>query len=306
MNYQLRSPVVFMIFNRPEMTKLSFECLARFKPSKLLLVADGPRPDKPGEKDLCAAARRITESVDWKCEILRNFSEQNLGCKKRVSSGLTWAFEQVEEAIILEDDVLPSNSFFRYCDELLERYRHDSRVMMLSGTQFHETHIRGDYSYCFSRWSQIWGWATWRRAWKTYDAGLSAWPSFKNEGQLVNAGLGLQSRLYWTRILDKMHRGAVDTWDHQWSFNMLSHGGLAVQPKTNLITNTGFGAGATHTKVVNRYANMRRGELEFPLKHPRFVLPDARIDRAIKKRTQGFIYKIFNSSRVFLASKVLG
>ncbi|OFZ79300.1 MAG: hypothetical protein A2583_00755 [Bdellovibrionales bacterium RIFOXYD1_FULL_53_11] len=303
---QVKSPVVFIIYNRPDTTQKVFEKISRFKPSTLLVIADGPRPDRREDRDLCVKTRSIIDGINWKCTLLKNFSDQNLGCKDRVSSGLTWAFKQVEEAIILEDDVLPSDSFFPYCDELLDKYRNDTRLMMISGTQFYPANIRGGYSYCFSKWSQIWGWASWRRAWNTYDAGLSSWPLFKSEGQLKNAGLDLKSCMYWTRILDKMHRGAVDTWDHQWSFNMLSHGGLAIQPKINLITNIGFGTGATHTKVVNRYANMRREELNFPLKHPVFVLPDKSIDQAIKKRTQGFLYKIFNSTRVFFASRLLG
>ena len=292
-----------MIFNRPEPTKRVFAEIAKQRPKKLLVVADGPRKNHPNDAKNCEETRRILKEINWDCEVLTNLSDENLGCKKRVTSGISWVFTQVESAIILEDDVLPSESFFSFCAELLERYKNDSRVMMISGTQFHPSCIDNKYSYSFSRWPQIWGWATWRRAWQTYDADLTLWPDFKDEQQLKNAGLGFESRLYWDRIFEKMYQKKVDTWDHQWSFNMISNGGLAIQPNVNLITNIGFGETATHTKVINRYANMERSEIPFPLIHPKFVLPSARIDTVIRKRTQGILYKIFNSTRIYFETK---
>lgn len=173
-------PIIFMIFNRPDTTKQAFETIRAAKPKKLLVVADGPRPGKPGEADKCAATRAIIEEVDWDCEVHRNFSDMNLGCRQRVASGITWAFSLVDKAIILEDDCLPSQSFFRYCAELLDRYEHDDRVMMVSGNNHLFGHTDVAESYYFSRYPHCWGWATWRRAWMKYDLNMSQWPELRD------------------------------------------------------------------------------------------------------------------------------
>ena len=154
--WQLTTPVVFIIFNRPDTTAKVFEAIRQAKPPKLLVIADGARIDKPGEAEKCAAARAIINQVDWQCEVLTNYSNVNLGCRKRVSSGLDWVFEQVEEAIVLEDDCLPHPSFFQYCQELLEKYRDDERIMMISGDNFQFGNETTEYSYYFSRYGHCW------------------------------------------------------------------------------------------------------------------------------------------------------
>lgn len=156
--------IVFLIFNRPEETARTFAAIKAARPSTLLVVADGPRLDRAGEQELCARTRTVIDGVDWPCEVLRNFADANIGCGRRVSSGLDWAFSQVDEAVILEDDCLPDPSFFPYCDELLERYRTDERIMMVSGNNFQNGASRTWDSYYFSRLPHCWGWATWRRA----------------------------------------------------------------------------------------------------------------------------------------------
>jgi hypothetical protein len=161
--WHVNTPIAFFIFNRPDTTARVFEAIRQAQPSKLLVVADGPRSTRPGEAEKCAATRAIIDQVDWECEVLTNYSDVNLGCRHRVSSGLDWVFEQVEEAIILEDDCLPHPTFFRFCEELLEWYRHDHRIVAISGDNFQNGHQSGEFSYYFSRYVHIWGWATWRR-----------------------------------------------------------------------------------------------------------------------------------------------
>jgi hypothetical protein len=188
-NFQIKTPVAFLVFNCPDTTIRVFEEIRCARPPKLLVVADGPRADRPGEADKCQAVRAVIETVDWPCEVLKNYSDVNLGCKIRVSSGLDWVFEQVEEAIILEGDCLPHPTFFRFCEELLETYRDDERIGMISGDNFQFGRKRGDASYYFSRYNHIWGWASWRRAWQHYDRNMAIWPKFRDDHWLNGFGL---------------------------------------------------------------------------------------------------------------------
>src|SRR5665648_587346 len=167
-NFQLKTPVAFIIFNRPETTRRVFAEIAKARPTKLLVIADGPRATHPDDAEKCAVVRAIIDGVDWDCEVLKNYSDVNLGCKRRVSSGLDWVFDTVEEAIILEDDCLPHPTFFRFCEEMLAKYRDDKRIAMISGDNFQFGKKRTEYSYYFSRYTHIWGWASWRRAWDNY------------------------------------------------------------------------------------------------------------------------------------------
>jgi len=284
-DFQLNTPVAFIIFNRPDATAQVFAEIAKAKPHQLLVVADGPRPDRPGEAEKCAAVRRIVEQVDWSCQILTHYSDTNLGCRKRVSSGLDWVFQTVDRAIILEDDCLPHPAFFRFCEELLDRYRDDERVMMISGDNFQFGRRRTSYSYYFSRYCHVWGWATWRRAWQYYDVDMKLWPSVR-EGHWLQDALGsrpLANR--WNKTFEVMHQKMVDTWDVQWVFTSWIQNGLTILPNANLISNIGFSHAATHTTNSNNpMANLPTEAIEFPLHHPPFVIRDSRADDFTEKR----------------------
>jgi hypothetical protein len=274
----VKTPVAFLIFNRPEATERVFEAIRLARPAKLLVVADGPRPDRPGEMETCMLTRAIIERVDWPCEILKNFSAVNLGCKKRISSGLDWVFDNVEEAIVLEDDCLPHPSFFRFCEENIERYRHDQRVMMISGDNFQFGRQKTSHSYYFSSYAHIWGWATWRRAWRHYDVDMNLWPEIKEGGWLDTLFERRAVATFWLNNFDAVSRGEIDTWDYQWAFALFVNSGLSILPSVNLISNIGFGADATRTSKVNKYANIPRMEMLFPLQHPPFVIRDRMAD----------------------------
>ena len=275
----MKTPVAFIIFNRPDTTAKVFEAIRQAKPSKLLVVADGARQGKVGEAEKCAATRAIINGVDWECEVLTNYSDVNLGCKRRVSSGIDWVFQQAEEAIILEDDCLPDPSFFPYCEELLERYRHDTRVMSISGDNFQFGRKRTTDSYYFSRYNHVWGWASWRRAWKHYDVNMQLWQTVRDGGWLEDL-LGDSSELrMWHQNFQRIFDGKVDTWDYQWVFACWIQSGLIIVPNVNLISNIGFGADATHTtSAVNELANLPVEAVSFPLKHCEFVVRDAQAD----------------------------
>lgn len=275
----MRTPVAFIIFNRPDVTARVFAEIARARPPKLLVVADGPRADRPGEAELCRATRAVVERIDWDCEVLTNFSDANLGCRRRVAGGLTWVFEQVEEAIILEDDCLPDPTFFPFCEELLERYRTDERVAMICGSNFLHGRKPTPHSYFFSRFGHIWGWASWRRAWAHYDADIKLWSDLRETTWLSEMlGDELAAR-YWRDRFDSVRAGEIDTWDYQWFFTWWSQNCLAVVPDVNLITNIGFGEAATHTKTaVAAMSELPRDAMEFPLKHPAYMRMNREID----------------------------
>jgi len=276
--FKLSTPVAFIIFNRPDTTERVFTEIAKAKPPKLLVIGDGARSGREGEAEKVALCRAIIERVDWACELLTNYSEINLGCKERVSSGLDWVFEQVEEAIILEDDCLPNQTFFRFCEEMLTRYSEDQRISMVSGNNFQFGKSVTDCSYYFSKYTHIWGWASWRRAWRSYDVKASAWPQFLKEGWLDQVSANCGEKEYWLDAFNGVYAGSIDTWDYQWSLACFSEGSISIMPNINLISNIGFGENATHTFGESIYANLPTVEMNFPLTHPVFFLPNLKAD----------------------------
>ena len=284
-DWQLKTPVAFIIFNRPDTAEQVFAEIAKARPTKLLVIADGPRENRAGETEKCAATRAIIDRVDWDCEVLTNFSDRNLGCKRRVSSGIDWVFEQVEEAIILEDDCLPDPTFFRYCQELLERYRHDQRIGLISGDNFQFGRRRNDDSYYFSKYVHIWGWATWRDRWTgSYDVSMARWPRIRDGGWLADIVGNEREAAFWNKIFERVYRGGIDTWDYQWVFANWVEGRSTILPATNLISNIGFDANATHTTGDSELANLASHPVTFPLKHPVGVIRNMQADAYSEKK----------------------
>ena len=280
MNDGLASPVIFLVFNRPALTRQVFERIAGVKPSRLLIVADGPRPDKPGEAEACEEVRRIVSRVDWPCKVDVNFAPVNLGCRQRIVTGLNWAFGIVEEAIILEDDILPDQTFFYYCDELLARYRDDQRISMITGFNISDGRVPSEYSYYFSRMTHIWGWATWRRSWIRYDPTLSDWPEVKRAKLLEEVFDDGQTTSYWTRTFEGMHANTgPNTWDYQWVYTNFINGSLSITPQRNLIENIGFGPGGTHITDPSAAPDVAVTPMKFPLTGPPAVIPLRSADR---------------------------
>jgi hypothetical protein len=265
------TPIVFLIFNRPRLAEQVFRQIARQRPKYLVLIADGPRPNQPQDIELTNECRRICTQIDWPCDLRTNFAETNLGCRRRVSSGITWAFNQFEEAVILEDDCLPHDSFFEYSLALLTRYRHDSRVMMISGNNFQPKAPR-DGSYYFSRWTHIWGWATWRRAWTFYDVDIADWPEVRAADSLRTSFDLPGEYERWSMIFDELHANRIDTWDYQWAYACWKNRGLTILPQRNLVSNLGFGCGATHTTdAKSPYGNLQTWEINELVHPPRVV-----------------------------------
>jgi hypothetical protein len=282
--WKLTAPVAFLIFNRPDTTARVFAEIARARPPQLLIVADGPRPDREGEAEQCAATRAIVEQIDWDCQVLQNYADSNLGCKKRVSSGLDWVFQNVEEAIVLEDDCLPHPSFFRYCEEMLERYRHESQVMQICGFNPVQGFQVSPYSYYFSRFGPIWGWASWRRAWQHYDVDMKLWPTVRRD-QAYRWFCDSHKEAAWRlKILNRVYQGEIDTWDYQWGFAKMVRSGLSIVPHGNLIINIGFGGDSTHPADPDApLARLQHTELEMPLHHPPYMCRNFNMDQLYLK-----------------------
>jgi len=274
----LDSPVLFLVFNRPETTKRVFESIRQARPRQLFLAADGPRTNVQGEAEKCAAVREIVSQVDWDCEVQTLFRDRNLGCKGAVSSAIDWFFEYVEAGIILEDDCLPSDTFYGFCSELLSRYADDERVMMISGDNFQDGHLRGSASYFFSRIPHIWGWATWRQAWSLYSLDMELLPKFLESGGLESISCDVDVQNFWLSSFINVYQGRINTWDYQWMFAMFAAGGVSICPQYNLVSNLGFGKASTHTKEDgNRYACMERMEIG-NIDHPEAIEIDEEAD----------------------------
>jgi len=260
-------PVAFIIFNRLDTTTRVFDAIRMAKPSKLFLIADGARLTHQEDTLQCRLVRDyVCNAIDWPCQVMKNFSDVNLGCMNRVSSGITWLFKHVDKAIILEDDCLPDPSFFQYVSELLERYKDDTRIMMISGNNATSDKIKIKDSYYFTKYPRIWGWATWRRAWEMYDVDIKSLPEYRDK---VFAG-DYVDRRFWEACFDSVYAKSLDTWDYQWVFTIWKNGGGSICPATNLIKNIGFGQNATHTLDTSSvFADMETSPLSFPLVHPK-------------------------------------
>jgi len=276
------SPVALIIFNRPTITERLFEIVARARPKQLLVIADGPRPDQAGDAEKCLATRAIIDRVDWDCDVLKNYSPINLGVGIRPATGLRWVFEQVESAIILEDDCIPHPAFFRYCDELLEKYWDDERVMHVSGDNWNFG--ERPFSYFFSRYCYSCGWATWRRAFQYYDPDLTLWPALRETPWLLDILGDSRASEFWAGKFELTHATGIthNGWDWPWLFACWVHHGLSILPSTNLISNIGFSQDATHTKSPHdERADVPTREMMFPLNHPPCMVRDVEADRRI-------------------------
>ena len=282
-NTSIRTPVLFLIFNRPDTTKQVFSAIQKARPSRLYVAGDGPRAEQSNEDEICKITRSIATNVDWDCEVKTLFRDQNLGCRLAVSQAIDWFFEQESEGIILEEDCLPDQSFFWFCQELLNRYRDDTRIMHIGGTNFQFGEKRTNYSYYFSRYMHIWGWATWRRAWMYYDVKLTQWPEAKQNEILLHWADNQRFIFYWKSLFEKAASGDLDTWDLQWIFACWSQNGLSVVPSVNLVSNLGFSKDSTHTQdVKSPLAYMSTKAITFPMEHPNHFVRHWKADQHVE------------------------
>ena len=281
---QLETPVLFITFRRPDTTKKVFEKIKQAQPKRLYMAQNIPNSDNTEDIKKWNDVRAIIENIDWDCDVQRLYREQYLDAKTSISTAIDWFFKNEEEGIILEDDCLPHPTFFRFCEEMLEIYRDDERIAMISGDNFQFGRKRTEYSYYFSRYTHIWGWASWRRAWKNYDVDMKLWPEIRDGGWLEDLLGDKKSVRYWRKIFENVYQGKIDTWDYQWTFSCWIQNALTILPNVNLVSNIGFGSEAVHTTIKNKSAKMETEPMTFPVSHPEYVLCDLLADSITEKR----------------------
>lgn len=275
----MHTPVLLIIFNRFDTTQQVITKLREALVPKLYIYCDGPRRNKVGEAEqLKDVQNKVLKAIDWPCEVITNFKIENEGPRLAIGHAVSWLFETEEQGIILEHDCVPHLSFFNFCETLLQHYANDERIMHISGDNFQFGKWRGDGSYYFSRLTHIWGWATWKRAWKYYDVNMSLYPMFNNHHTLNDIFNHNRSIKYWNNIFELTFSKKINTWDYQWSFAVWSQNGLAILPNLNLVSNVGFDANALNTtNPSNILSNIEAKEIS-QISHPKMVIPDLNAD----------------------------
>lgn len=288
-NFQLTTPVLLIGFNRTGPLRKVFEAVREARPTRLYFAADGPR--KPEEVAACEAVRALAKEVDWPCEVRTKFNETNLGLRKGVSSAIAWFFENEPEGIVLEDDTLPVPSFFRFAQEMLERYREDKRLWVVMGNNLMEDWpgpIDGDYYFSAHGYGAPWGWASWRRVWQHYDVDMGLWPQLRESTLLHDFFLNADEERDVHAMFDRVHNGTMNSWSYQLDITRIANHGLNILPRVNQVDNIGFDGDGTHTVSVHDPRNKRTAvDMAFPMKHPRLIMCDEQRDEEYFKRFIG-------------------
>jgi hypothetical protein len=274
-------PVLFLVFNRPDVAEKALESIRRAQPTQLFVAGDGPRADRPGELEACEQTRRVATQVDWDCEVKTLFRDENLGCQKAVSGAITWFFENVESGIVLEDDCVADQSFFQFCDELLDQLSDQKKVGVITGNNFQRGNQRGNASYYYSKFPHCWGWATWRDRWQFYETQIAATEADLNQ-TLSNFASISGEHQYWIEQFGKTTRRELDSWAFRWTYAMWKNKLLTATPQVNLVENIGFGDDATHTTNSKRKLPIA-SQLEFPLTHPEAMVQNKTADAFVAR-----------------------
>jgi hypothetical protein len=298
------TPILLILFNRPDLTKKLIENISLVKPSVIFVACDGPRLGRVDDLERISQVKEIVEGIKWPCEIHKKYSDVNLGSRDGPASAIKWVLEQSESAIILEDDCLPSVDFFDFCTQMLQKYKDEKNVGLVAGNCFVEPVIGRDDSYFFSKYAITWGWATWADRWlQTYDIEMSAWPSYRDSGRMFVDFANARERSYWTSIFERVYSGDFATaWDYQWFFANLTSNRLTIYPSRNLITNAGSGDDATHTKSKSLVLDVPSSRLRFPLRHPKTITMDPVVDAKLFGIyfQMSFLNRIRNKLRKFI------
>lgn len=278
----ISTPVALIFFARPDVLALTFEAIRRAKPNKLLLIQDGPRPQRLDDIENINKCREIVSNIDWECEVFKNYSDVNLGCGLRVYSGLSWAFQYVDKLAIIEDDCVPSLGFFEFTDELLEKYKDDERIGMISGMNNLEIYDKTPYDYFFTEYGSVWGWATWKRVWDTVDFNMEFINDADSE-RLIKNLYGPSFYEVGREKLSNVKKGIKQSsWSHQYGLNMFLNSYLTIVPQKNLITNVGLTENSANSLSTIKFTPralrglyyMKAYQLKSPLNHPKYIVND--------------------------------
>ena len=294
MNARFYTPILLVVFNRPDITQKLFDAIRLIKPKFLYIAADGPRHDHPADQSLCLETREIFSQIDWNCEVKTLFRDSNLACGVAVSSAISWFFEHVDEGIILEDDCLPDISFFPYCSELLSRYKEDSSIYVISGTNLYKSIEQNLQSYFFSHYTITWGWASWKRAWEHFNHEILDIDRSFDSGALDHVFQSPDEKKYWKRKLKESIIQKRNIWDYQWFYAIWKNKGIGITPSANLVTNIGFRERGSHQFLKDSLREPSISDsMLFPLKHPQ---------KEIHRVADNYIYKnafSYSVSRIF-------
>lgn len=264
-----QTPILLVIFDKPEKTKKVLEAIRHIRPTRLFVVCDGPREWIEGEAEKVILSRQLIDSVKIEIPVETKYFPSNIGIAQTFSQGINWFFEHVDMGIILESDCLPGLDFFHFCDEMLNKYKNDERIWHISGENHQRGKLRGRGTYYFSQIPHIWGWATWRRAWRNYDPHMTDFPMIKESNEFKNRFLSKKQYGVWKKLFEKTYRGQIQTWDYQWTYAIIKNDALAIIPNYNLVSNIGFGSDALHTKdTFSPFANVPIQKL------PNIIHPD--------------------------------
>jgi len=277
----LLTPILFMVFNRLYTTKKVFNEIRKARPKKLYIASDGPRINKDGENFEVEAVRDfLISNIDWECEVKTFFREKNLGCKYACSGAIDWFFENEDMGIVLEDDTLPNESFFSFCEIMLNKYKDDFRIGFINGTNFQNGIKRGDGDYYFSIFPHVWGWASWSNRWKNYDVEMN---NFESPNFIKDIIKNKKVYKSWCKSFYQVKVEKFDTWDYQFAFALWSQKQLCINPNTNLIKNIGFDSIATHTKIINEFAKNETKKL-YLKNHPEIIKANTEADKYFMKK----------------------
>lgn len=298
-------PILFVIFRRKDVTMRTFAAIKAAQPAKLYIACDGAREAVNGEQELVEATRQAVENaIDWPCEVHRRYQDHNQGCAKAVSSAISWMFETEEMGIILEDDCVAKASFFKFVREMLHRYKDDQRIGMVAGTNLVSSKVTMPDSYCFSKYKACWGWATWKRAWSNLQLDMPWRDSGYYQSVIANNGFRAKDKNYWKYRLNLIDANYVSSWDWPWYFCLAAQNQLCIFPSKDLIVNIGFDAEATHTSFFNLPKYKDEGELAFPLRHPRYIVPYEPFDKAFYKANNNLYMRLSSCIPLWLKRKL--
>lgn len=304
--YKCRNPVLLRIFRRPNETEQVVNVLRKVQPDKLYIAGDGPRGLSACEDSNVFLAREVALNLGWDCETFTLFMSENLGGPKCGFESISWFFSKEEQGIILEDDTVPNVDFFKFCDDLLDLYKDEHKVVAVTGNNFQNGRMRGEASYYFSKFPHIWGWATWRRAWAKASLELDFWPEWKDSEDWSAFCDDAVLRKYWSPIFDAVASGERVHWDYAWTAACWFHKGVVATPNVNLVRNIGFGPNASNTcdgsdwRALNPVADL------YPIKHPANILIDTEADRYVLDHVFGGKRLRFPKSLYYSARRIAG
>jgi hypothetical protein len=306
----MKVPVLVLIYNRVDITKKLFNILKMIKPKILYIAADGPKDNNSIDEINCHKTRKIFNSINWKCKILHKYNEKNKGLKKSVLESINWFFQNEKFGIILEDDCIPSLSFFKFCENLLYKYKNNKKIFCISGSNHSFENTNSKYSYYFSKYPHCWGWATWRRAWKKNNPNINYWPNYKKSKNWNNIHNSDLEKKYWERIFNKTYLNYFDSWAYSWTLSVWKNKGCTIIPNKNLIKNIGLGINSTNSLFRKKKEIKSVWEIKDKIMHPASVKIDSKNDDFVFKnhyKGKNFIYpyRIIHILKILLTNPYL-